>query len=123
MFNFNLFKHKRAVKNGTNVQLGYLDKRVNILRPLFMILPALAIVITFTIVPFVISAQHSFEYLPNKHDKTVTATGTQEWTKLLNDPFFRTSLRNSMLYAFLSVPLVLTVSMIISAVIASLGRK
>ena len=101
----------------------YLNKRQAIYKPLLLIAPALTIIIVFTIIPFLTSTFHAFEYLPNKYDKTVTAVGTKNWTKLLDDPFFNMALKNSMLYAFISIPLVIVLAAIISAVLASVGRK
>ena len=120
---FNFLKHKYKVRNSKKPNLDYLSKRHKIYKPLLLLVPAIAVIIIFTIIPFLTSVTNAFEYLPNKHDKAITAVGTQNWTKLIEDPFFLESLQNSMLYAFLSVPLIMIISAIISTALAHVGRK
>ena len=120
---------KRRLKKQANmksVDLDILSKRTPFWKPLFLLLPALVVIILFVILPFVSAAQDGFQYNEigsHSHRVSDKVVGLDNFKVLFEDPAFKTSISNSFLYAALSIPLIMVIALIISSAISTLIRK
>ncbi len=121
MFKFRLkFKNKM---NKRNDSLAYTDKRTPMWKPLLFLLPAMGILILFTIIPFISTIGYSLNPLKNSHQASSWGFGLDAFRQVLGDAYFSKALVNSMLYALLAIPLSVTFSLLISAAVSSLLKK
>lgn len=123
-----LFYRKKLKKNinvkGSSIDI--LDKRTSMWKPLFLILPALIVIVLFVIIPFITAANDGFHY-ENKslhtHRESAKIFGTDNFRRLFQNKEFKSAISNSMLYALISIPIILLLSLIISSAISTLIRK
>ncbi|VEU59621.1 carbohydrate ABC transporter permease [Mesomycoplasma neurolyticum] len=103
--------------------LGILHKKSFFLIPFSLLIPSLFIILLFTIFPFIYSIIKSFSYNSDINDASSIQVGFEAYKLVASDPIFQISVRNSLIYAILALPLSLTFSILISSVIASLHKK
>ena len=93
---------------------------VNFFRGLLYLSPALIFLGIFTFYPlfntFLISFKENYNYMKGSFD----GWGLGNYTELLPAPFFRQSLLNTLIIVFVSVPLSLTLSLLISVALNSI---
>lgn len=93
--------------------------------PYLFIAPAIFILIMFSIVPIIIALIISFTdmSLAGLADYTrVSFIGVENYQRILNDPVFMTSIRNTLFYVILGVPLVIILSLTI-AILINMGKS
>lgn len=103
--------------------MGYLDKKTPFWKPFLFMLPALAVLGFFTIYPFIITADLSLHPMGNENDAAATSFGFDAYKQVFTDYYFKQALSNSLIYAFISIPASIVLSLIISATIANVIRK
>ncbi|UVD81723.1 sugar ABC transporter permease [Mycoplasma iguanae] len=120
MLNNFLLKRKLKTKN---LELSYLHKRIAFWKPLLFLLPSLAIIILFSIIPFIMAFQKSFLFETDSEIAQSETFGFEAFRYVLEDNTFLIGLRNSLLYGLLSLPITLVISILISSAIAHLYNK
>lgn len=118
-------KLKRILKN-RKLDLDITNKRVPFWKPLFLVLPAFLVVVLFVIIPFLTAANDGLHYSElgsHNHRTNDQKFGFQNFEILFNDPQFITSLSNSLLYAIISIPIAMFLSLIIAATLANIIKK
>lgn len=121
--------HKFKLKKNSKIKaksLDVLDKRTAMWKPLLLILPALTVVILFIIIPFITAADDGFHSIPkglHSHKQSDKIFSTHNFELVWGDDAFQSSLKNSMLYAIISIPLIMIISLIIASAISTLVRK
>ncbi len=113
---------KKDSKNTIN-DLSYINKKTPFLKAFLLLLPALVIVTTFIIVPFIFAAKNSVIFAPDKHELGILKYGTKNFSDIFSDPNFKKAINNSIGYAVIAVPLTIIFSITISASIAHIVRK
>jgi multiple sugar transport system permease protein len=119
MFNYFL---KRKAKS-KQIDISFVNKRVSFWKPLLTILPALTVLTIFIIIPFYMATRNGLGYYPNPHKKDHISYGLKTFKYLLNDSLFHDAIFNTIVYALISVPILISLSAVISALIASVIRK
>ncbi len=120
MFFKNKLKERASVKS---IDLATVNKATPAWKPLLLLTPALLIVIMFTVIPFLAAATDAFQMPADKHHPLARAASMGQFKFMLKDPAFHAALYNSLVYAIISVPLIITISLIISAAISNVVRK
>ncbi|WP_371246478.1 carbohydrate ABC transporter permease [Mycoplasmopsis agassizii] len=102
-----------------------LDKPVSFWIPWLMILPALIVVALFTIYPAIITIDRSGNYLedPRFNINQMVQNFGAVYERVADDVFFQTGMRNSVIYALLSLPLTLIIAILISSAIAHVYKQ
>ena len=113
---------KRNSKTKTK-SLNYLDKKTPFWKPFLFMLPALVVLGFFTIYPFYLTIGNALHPLANKHVASSGHLGLSAFTDVFENHYFQKSLSNSLIYAIITVPLAMIISIVISAAIASVIRK
>jgi multiple sugar transport system permease protein len=85
--------------------------------------PTLILILLFTIIPFLAAATDAFQTTPDRNDPLKRVASFEQFSFLFRDPAFHKALSNSLLYAFISVPLTMFIAIIISAALSNLLRK
>ncbi len=119
MFKFLLKKKSKHKK----IELKYVNRRTPVWKPLLLMLPALVIIVTFVVVPFIFTIRDSFLSYPDPLDASTTTVSTDNYKTLFNDKDFQKSITNSLTYAVFAVPLTLFVSIMIAGAISHIVRK
>lgn len=105
------------------LDLATVNQRTNMFIPLLLIVPAIIVIIVFTLIPFWTTASNAFHPLANSHKAASGAFGTGEFTKLFHNEYYKKAISNSMLYAIISLPIIMIVALIISAALSNIIRK
>ena len=113
----------KNLKNPKGTSEDILEKRTAMWKPILLILPALIVIILFIVVPFITAANDSLHSTPNPNLPFEKNFGTESFKILFEDKNFKTALSNSMLYAIISIPLIMIISLVISSAISTLLRK
>lgn len=93
--------------------------------PYLFIAPAFLLLIMFSLVPIIISLVISFTdmNLAGLADYSrINFIGSENYTNIINDPVFLTSIKNTIYYAIIGVPLVLMLSMAL-AIFINMGNN
>ena len=122
-----MFKHKikSRIKN-VKVDLDITNKRTPFWKPMFLILPALLVVILFIVIPFITAANDGLHYSASgshNHKSDNQSFGFHNFEVMFDDPQFTTSLTNSLLYAIISIPIAMFLSLLIAATISNIIKK
>ncbi|MGV2392869.1 UNVERIFIED_CONTAM: hypothetical protein O8I53_07755 [Campylobacter lari] len=104
-------------KKAKKVSASVTDKRTNFFVALILILPAILILTTFTIIPFI------FNIYGSVTNNDGSFSGLQNFQALFQDSGFAVGVRNSFIYALLVLPLTMFFSILISSLIANLINK
>lgn len=119
MINNLILKRRLKIKKP---ELNIIDRKTPFWKPLLYLLPFLAIVFLFTILPFFMSLEQAFVSTdPNRH--SVKIFGIRSFQIVITDPRFIIGFRNSLVYALISLPLTLLISISISAAISHIYSK
>lgn len=111
-------------KSSNNIDLKVVNKRKAIWKPLSIMIPAIIILTIFTIIPFIYTVQDGFHYKePGSGLAAKGELSLRTFKFVAKDPLFITGIKNSVLYAFIAVPLIIIVSLIFSSAISSVLRK
>lgn len=86
-------------------------------------MPAIIIVVVFTVIPFIAASTDAFQSAPDKHHPLQREASFDQFKFMLKDPAFHDALYNSLMYAAISVPLIMILSLIIAAAISNVLRK
>jgi len=112
------FKYRLKKKSESKGKdLRVVSARTSFWKPILLLLPAISILILFTIIPFVYTIQDGFHF-KGENDFSLLSKGKfgiSAFKKVAEDPFFIEGIKNSVYYALIAVPVIL----IISAIIAS----
>lgn len=100
-----------------SISASVVDRRTNVFFALILIIPALLVLISFTVIPFVFNIYNAFS------DKENNFVGFSNIKTLLEDVFFAVAVRNSFIYALLVLPLTMGISILISSLIANLIKN
>ncbi len=117
--NFN--KKLERYANPKSKDLYRVNRETPFWRALLLMLPALTILMIFTIVPFIFVIKDGI--FVHDEDLFDTSATSENFLKVLNDTFFHKALKNSLLYALIAVPLILIISLIVSSAISTVIRK
>lgn len=112
--------NKQANKKLQSLSESVVDKRTPAWKPLSMLLPTIIILLTFTIVPFIINLQSAFFV---KNDDGISEFTFKNFSDLLADQAYAVGVRNALMYGLIVLPFVMTISLLISSCIASVYRK
>ncbi|ADE19495.1 carbohydrate ABC transporter permease [Mycoplasma crocodyli] len=120
-----LFKYgtKKVAAKKPNISASYLEKKTPFYKPFLLILPGVIIISLFTIAPFFITIKDAFLPLDNPADPQSAHFSLDGFKYLLKDPLYGVALRNSLLYGLLSLPIIISISLIISSAISLLYKK
>ncbi|MCT4469949.1 carbohydrate ABC transporter permease [Mycoplasma sp. HS2188] len=121
-FIFNFAINKQAKRNNA-ISESVVDRRTPFLAALLLILPALLILITFTVVPFIYNIKDTFYKVIDTNTGASQFVGFNNLTNLLGQLTFAVGVRNSFIYGLLVLPFSMTVSLLISSLIATVIRK
>lgn len=105
------------------IELAYLERRTPFWKPLLFILPSLAVLSFFTIYPLFVTLDTALHPLANSHKASSATFGFSAFTDVFKNYYFKKAISNSLLYAFLSIPISMIISLVISAAISSLIRR
>ncbi len=119
------FFKKRLVEDSSKkeVDLAIVNKETKWWKPLLLMGPTLILILLFTIIPFLAAATDAFQTTPDRNDPLKRVASFEQFSFLFRDPAFHKALSNSLLYAFISVPLTMFIAIIISAALSNLLRK
>ncbi|MBU4689999.1 sugar ABC transporter permease [Mycoplasma zalophidermidis] len=121
LFNFSI--NKQAKKNNA-ISESVVDRRTPFIAALILILPALAVLITFSVVPFIINVKSTFTHVENINGvRTSTWVGFGNVVDLFKQLKFAVGIRNSFIYGLLVLPISMIVSLLVSSLIATVIRK
>ncbi|WP_334199177.1 carbohydrate ABC transporter permease [Mycoplasma sp. 1654_15] len=110
-------------KKETNFELGILHKQEKFWKPLLLLLPSILIILLFTLLPFIYAVKESVLINDDPNNKASVHFGFTAFSDVLQDPFFQIGIRNSTIFAIISLPITLLISLLISSTIASIYRK
>ena len=106
-----------------DINLSYVEKRTPVWKPLLFLIPALVVLGFFTIYPFVLTIDKAFHPLANTHKAGTGEFGLSGFTDVMDNYYFKKSLSNSLIYAFVAIPIAIVIALLISSAIASVSRK
>lgn len=112
---------KQTKTNADSIAISVVDKRTNFFFAFVLIIPALAVLITFTVVPFIFNIKSAFT--TDLGGDTTKFAGTENLETLFKDPYFAVGVRNSFIYGLLVLPITMIISLLISSLVASVLRK
>ena len=119
-----LFKNKiKEQSKAKPIDLLVVNKRTPWWKPVMLMLPALLIIITFTVIPFLAVTTDAFQATPDRHKPLDRVASLDQFKYMLKDPAFHDALYNSLLYAIISIPIIMVISLIVSAAISNVLRK
>ncbi|MEE3928002.1 sugar ABC transporter permease [Mycoplasmopsis ciconiae] len=108
--------YKKQTKRTQSLSISILDKRTPFVIPFLLLLPSIVIISIFTIVPMIYNLQKAFTV---DEDYTIF----RNFALTLADPRFSIGFRNSFIYGIFALPVVMSLSLVISSLIAKLSRK
>ncbi|NQZ65861.1 MAG: sugar ABC transporter permease [Mycoplasmatales bacterium] len=106
-----------------SLDLSIVNKRVKWYKPILLMMPAIIVVVIFTIIPFIAAATDAFQATPDRHRPLERVASIDQFKFMFKDPAFHNALYNSLMYALISIPIILVISVIISAAISNVLRK
>lgn len=113
----------KQTKNKSNtIAYSVVDKRTNFFFALVLIIPALIVLCTFTITPFILNVIYAFNE-KNKINSSYTYKGFEYFNVVFEDLRFAVAVRNSFIFGLIVLPITMCVSLLISSLIASVIRK
>ncbi len=99
----------------------YIKKEgINFGKGMFYLFPTLALMLIFTIYPLFNTFMISFKEYYNYLDDTFVSYGLQNYKYVLTDPNYMSYLGNTMIITFVSVPLTIAFSLLISVALNSI---
>ena len=119
MFFKNKLKERTAKKN---IDLQVVNKRHKLWKVLLLLSPALIIITVFTIIPFLAASTDAFQTTA-PHKPTERVASFQQFSNMMKDPAFHDALFNSFTYAIISIPIIMILSIVISAAVSNVLRK
>ncbi|NQZ29526.1 MAG: sugar ABC transporter permease [Mycoplasmatales bacterium] len=120
MFFKNKLKEKAMEKP---IDLATVNKKTPWWKPLLLMMPALLIVILFTVIPFLAAATDAFQAPADKHKPLERVASLDQFKFMMRDPAFHDALYNSLMYALISIPIIMILSLVISAAVSNVIRK
>ncbi|QZE12225.1 carbohydrate ABC transporter permease [Mycoplasma sp. Ms02] len=122
------FRAKYGSKKG-NTSLRIIDSKAELWKPALLLLPSILIILLFTIVPFVLTVIESFR-VADEFAETIDdySYGLGNYALLFDEDNgigteFKVALRNSILYSVFSLPISLTISILVSSAIFHIVNK
>ena len=117
------FKNKMKERSGKkSLDLRTVNKKHSFWKVLALLAPALIVVIVFTIVPFLAASTDAFQ-TTKPHRPMERVASLDQFKNMMRDPAFHDALYNSFMYAIVSIPIIMIVSLIIAAAISNVVRK
>ncbi|QPC29710.1 carbohydrate ABC transporter permease [Mesomycoplasma hyorhinis] len=113
----------KLLKKQTHFELGILYKQQKFWKPFLLLLPSILIILLFTLLPFIYAVKESVILNEDENNKSLVHFGFSAFSDVLEDPFFQLGIRNSTIFAIVSLPITLMISLLISSTIASIYRK
>ena len=95
------------------------NKNKTLVKAILYMLPAMVIIIAFSIFPMIHTFRMSFYEDFNIFTKTGSGFGFTAFTKVLKDSTFKMALKNSFLYALITVPTSIVLSLMIALLLNS----
>lgn len=110
--------------NNKKVDLNYVSKRTPVWKPLLFLAPGLILIIIFTFIPFFLALKDAFkvELNPNKRGGD-WKFGFDHLQYVLSKKDFARAFSNSILYAFLQIPLSICISILIAIAVSKIINK
>ncbi|WP_036436105.1 carbohydrate ABC transporter permease [Mycoplasmopsis felifaucium] len=122
LFQYSLSKQTKT--NSNTIAGSVVDKRTNFFFAFVLIVPAIVILLTFTVIPFAFNIKSAFTSEVSEGGKVTSHfAGFDNITALFRDIQFAVGVRNSFIYGLLVLPITMVVSLLISSLIASVIRK
>ncbi|TPR54648.1 carbohydrate ABC transporter permease [Metamycoplasma neophronis] len=115
------FWKKYRIKN-PGLALSVLNNKTKFYKPLLMMLPSIITILLFTLIPFLLVLIKSFQ-MKMGFAQGVYTVGFGNYTRIFTSSVFGVALRNSLVYAILSIPISLGISLLISSAIVQLVKK
>ncbi len=95
------------------------NQKKTMLKAFLYMLPALLIIVVFVIFPMIHTIRMSFYSDFNIFTKTGTGFGLESYKKVLSDKFFHQAVKNTFIYAIVTVPLSIVISLAIAMLLNS----
>lgn len=102
--------------------LFLVNQKTKFWKPFLLMTPAIAILILFTVVPFIFAVKDGI-FMNDDAPLAPPKAHINNFTFVLKDKLFHQAIKNSIIYSLISVPLILIISVVISSAIASVIRK
>lgn len=118
------FSNWKISKMNAHYSVSTTEKRTFFLWPFLLMVPALILIIMFTVVPLAFTINSAF--FPRKNlasASSVEFSLTLGFERVVNQELFKVGVRNSILYGLFSLPVTLIIALTISSSIALLYRK
>ncbi|WP_027122912.1 carbohydrate ABC transporter permease [Metamycoplasma spumans] len=115
------FWKKYRIKN-PGLALSVLNNKTKFYKPLLLMLPSIFTVLLFTLIPFLLVLIKSFQ-IQVGFTKGVYTLGFGNYAKIFETTSFAVAVRNSLMYAILSIPISLGISLLISSAIVQIAKK
>ncbi|WP_029513591.1 carbohydrate ABC transporter permease [Mycoplasmopsis primatum] len=112
--------NKQANNKTQSLSESIVDKRTPAWKPFSMLLPTIIILLTFTIIPFFINIEHAFLKPTENGNRVFTL---EYFSELIKDEKYAVGVRNALMYGLIVLPFVMSISLLISSLIASVYRK
>ncbi|WKX02471.1 carbohydrate ABC transporter permease [Candidatus Mycoplasma mahonii] len=106
-----------------DVDLLRVNKRTKLWIPLLLLLPAFTILTIFTIITFFNTSKDAFQARVDPYSMVGTKWSLDTFRYIIEDEVFGSAIKNSLIYAIITVPLVLIISAVVASAISSLLRK
>ncbi|MEA4115364.1 sugar ABC transporter permease [Mycoplasma sp. 744] len=119
-FLYKLSAKKQSENRAQSLSGSIIDKPIEFYKPLGMLLPTLIIITFFTIIPLFLNIRNAFFQLDDNQRYYFTFNN---FLSVLNDPAFAVGFRNSIIYGLIVLPFVISISLLISSLIANVIRK
>ncbi len=117
------FKNKMKEQSGKkSIDLQTVNKKHSFWKVLLLLSPALIIIVVFTVIPFLAASTDAFQ-TTKPHRPLERTASLQQFTNMMKDPAFHDALFNSFVYAIISIPIIMVLSLLISAAISNVLRK
>ncbi|TPE58040.1 sugar ABC transporter permease [[Mycoplasma] falconis] len=115
------FRRKYRIKK-TGDALSALNQKTAFWKPFLLMLPSLITITLMTIIPFILVIIWSFK-VENGPRASQFVIGFNNYAKIFNDDKYIVGIRNSFIYALLSLPMSLAISILISTAITMVVKK
>ncbi len=114
------WKKYRIVNTGSS--LSVLNTRTKFWKPFLLMLPSILTILLLTVIPFILVIYTSITPRVGFHANDIKF-GIDHYKSIFHDEQFKIAIRNSLVYAILSLPISLVISLLISSAISQVIKK
>lgn len=108
--------------NSKPIDLKTVNQKTPFWKIASLLAPAFIVIVVFTIIPFLAATTDAFQ-TTKPHRPLERTASLDQFKNMMQDPAFHNALYNSFLYAIISIPIIMIVSLIVSAAISNVLRK